>query len=138
MKHKFKARRFSAFALLIGIVVFMLATLCGCTEADKVNFNISQQADNFESERRLTVYNARTDTVILEMEGYMAISNNDDNELVCTVKVGEETYKKNYIYLNEYTLYVMEDINGIDTDPYHYEVYFYGSPASQVAIEKVN
>ena len=44
--------------------------------------------------------------------------------LVVTAKVGPSTYKKNYVYLNDYTLYVVEDINGTHTDPYHYKVYF--------------
>lgn len=34
-------------------------------------------------------------------------------------------YKKNYIYLNEYTMYVVEDITGTHTDPYHYKLYFH-------------
>ena len=96
----------------------------GCSEADKANYNISKQADYFESERKLTVYNARTDTIILETEGYMSISNNDNGELVCTVKTGKNTYKKNYVYLNENTMYVVEDITGTHTDPYHYKMYF--------------
>lgn len=99
--------------------------LCGCSEADKVNANISKQADYFETERRITVYNARTDKIILEAEGLMAISNNSENELVCTVKTGPSTYKKNYIYLNDYTMYVVEDITGTTTDPYHYKMYFH-------------
>jgi len=109
------------FALLI-CMVFLIA---GCTEADKVNANISQQADYFECERKITVYNARTDMIILEAEGYMSISNNSSGELVCTVKTGPNQYKKNYIYLNEYTLYVVEDITGTHTDPYHYKMYFH-------------
>lgn len=103
-------------------VVMMLA---GCTEAAKVNANISKQADYFECERKITVYNARTDMVILEAEGYMSISNNESGELVCTVKVGPNEYKKNYIYLNQYTMYVVEDITGTHTDPYHYKLYFH-------------
>lgn len=55
----------------------------------------------------------------------MSISNNDNGELVCTVKTGKNTYKKNYVYLNEYTMYVVEDITGTHTDPYHYKVYFH-------------
>lgn len=106
--------------MLVGCTV-----LCSCSEADKVNRNISNQANYFETERRITVYNARTDNVILEMEGAMSISNNDSNELVCTVKTGPNEYKKNYIYLNEYTMYVVEDITGTHTDPYHYKLYFH-------------
>lgn len=107
-------------------VLMAMVLLCGCSsEADKANYNISKQADYFESERKITVYNARTDTVVLEAEGYMSISNNSHNELVCTVKTGPDQYKVNYIYLNAETMYVVEDITGTHTDPYHYKLYFH-------------
>lgn len=112
--------------VIIIACVITIALICtACSEADKVNSNISKQADYFECERRITVYNARADKVILEAEGYMSISNNSDDELVVTVKTGPATYKKNYIYLNNYTLYVVEDITGTHTDPYHYKLYFH-------------
>jgi ABC-type Fe3+-hydroxamate transport system substrate-binding protein len=107
------------------LMALVLMVMCGCTEADKVNANISKQADYFESERRITVYNARTDNIILEAEGYMSISNNSTNELVVTCKIGPNQYKKNYVYLNDYTIYVVEDITGTHTDPYHYKLYFH-------------
>lgn len=107
-------------------VLMAVVLLCGCSsEAEKANFNISKQADYFESERKITVYNARTDTVVLEAEGYMSISNNSNNELVCMVKTGPDQYKVNYIYLNAETMYVVEDITGTHTDPYHYKLYFH-------------
>lgn len=108
-------------------IIMMVLTLwmCGCSEADKVNANISKQANYFETERHITVYNARTDKIILEAEGLMSITNNSSNELVCTIKTGTNTYKKNYIYLNDYTMYVVEDITGTMTDPYHYQLYFH-------------
>ena len=88
---------FLALALAASIL------LCGCSsEAEKANYNISKQADYFESERKITVYNARTDKVIMEAEGYMSISNNSNNELVCTVKVGPDSY--------HYKLYFHTDI----------------------------
>ena len=108
---------------LIFIPIFIALFLVGCSEASRVNHNISNQAEYFQCERRLTVYNARTDLIIMTVEGYMNISNNTSNELVCTVKVGANEYKKNYIYLNDYTLYVVEDITGTHTDPYHYTIY---------------
>lgn len=109
--------------LLLCVVVCVL--FVGCSEADKVNANISKQAEYFETERKITVYNARTDKIILEAEGYMNISNNATNELVVTCKTGPNTYKKNYVYLNDYTMYVVEDISGTHTYPYHYKLYFH-------------
>ena len=113
-------------AIIMTIVVLIcVATGCTMPEADKVNHNMSVAADNFNCERRITVYNARTDTIILYVEGYMSISNNSHSELVVTCKVGPEEYKKDYIYLNDYTLYVVEDITGTHADPYHYVVEFH-------------
>lgn len=111
------------FTMLI-IAVSIGITFTGCTEAERVNYNLNKQANYFDCERRVTVYNARTDKIILYIEGYINISNNTTNELVVTAKTGNSTYKKNYVYLNDYTLYVVEDIGGTHTDPYHYKVYF--------------
>ena len=120
---------------LILAMLFAVMMLTGCTEAEKVNHNISKQADYFETERKITVYNARTDKVILEAEGFMSISNNSARELVITCKTGPNTYKKNYVYLNDYTLYAVEDITGTHTDPYHYKMYFHYAPPFSVELK---
>ena len=112
------------FALLLVIVV-ICTCFVGCTAAENVNHNLSQAADNFQVVRKITVYNARTDLIVMEMEGYMSLHNSATNELVVTCMTGPSQYKKNYIYLNEYVIYVVEDITGTTTDPYHYKVHFY-------------
>ena len=106
-------------------VLLMVSTLTGCTEAETVNHNLSQAADNFQCLRKITVYNARTDLIVMEMEGYMSLSNNTTSELVVTCMTGPNEYRQNYIYLNEYVIYVVEDITGTITDPFHYKVHFY-------------
>lgn len=112
--------------LLIAILsVCVLICVSGCSEAERVNHNISRQAEYFECERRVTVYNARTDKVIMLIEGYINIETDyQNNELIVTAKVGPSTYKKNYVYLTDYTLYVVDDISGTHTDPWHYKIYF--------------
>lgn len=109
------------------ILVFILTltlvfTLSSCTEAARVNANINQSADNFNVTRRLEVINARTDTPLFELIGNFSISNNESNELVVTVELEDGTYKKHMIYLNEYTMYVIEDLSGSNVSPYHYEI----------------
>ena len=110
---------------LILVLVCVVGCCVGCSSAENVNHNLSQAADNFEVVRKITVYNARTDLIIMEMEGLMSLSNNSTSELVVTCKTGPNEYKKNYIYLNEYVIYVVEDITGTTTDPYHYKIHFY-------------
>ena len=117
--------KFKKFIALILVAICLCTCLVGCTEVDNVNHNLSQAADNFQVTRRITVYNARTDMIVLEMEGNMSLSNNTTNELVVTCMTGPNQYKKNYVYLNEYLIYVVEDITDTVTDPYHYKVHFY-------------
>ena len=107
------------------VLICLVGCLTGCTEAENVNHNLSQAADNFQVVRKITVYNARTDLIVMEMEGLMSLSNSATNELVVTCMTGPSEYKKNYIYLNDYVIYVVEDITGTVTNPYHYKVHFY-------------
>ncbi len=107
------------------VLICLVGCLTGCTAAENVNHNLSQAADNFQVVRKITVYNARTDLIVMEMEGLMSLSNSATNELVVTCMTGPSEYKKNYIYLNDYVIYVVEDITGTVTDPYHYKVHFY-------------
>lgn len=109
------------FAFLLIMAIFSLA---GCRQASRVKHNVAKEADNFNVERRLSVINARTDKPMLELTGYFSISNNSDSELVVTCQTGENEFKVNYVYLNEWTLYVVEDLSGAHVDPYHYEINF--------------
>lgn len=108
--------------LLMALLVCMAIT--GCTEANQVSNNISQEADNFNVTRKLTVVNARTDTILLELTGTFALENNTANELEVIIETEEGKYKKDLVYLNDYTMYVVEDVSGADVDKYHYEINF--------------
>lgn len=115
MKNKYKI-------FIISILSIALMLLVACTEASQVNHNINQAADNFNITRRLEVINARTDTPLFELIGNFSLSNNNENELVVTVELENGIYKKHYVYLNEYTMYIVEDLSGSNVSPYHYEI----------------
>lgn len=65
MKKRSTFAKIMIFALaVVTVILTLLAILCGlngCSEADIANSNISKQSGYFECERRVTVYNARTD-----------------------------------------------------------------------------
>ena len=48
--------------------------------------------------------------------------NNSNNELEIIVEIENGKYKKHFIYLNEWTMYVVEDVSGAFVDKYHYEI----------------
>lgn len=110
----------------IGVVaaILLMVMLSGCREADRVSYNVGKEADNFNVTRRITVFNIRTDTVLMQMTGKMSLQNNSSNELVVLVEVEKGIYQKHFIYLNEYTMYTVEDLNGTAVSPYSYELEF--------------
>ena len=114
-------KKFLILAALFTLICFVAA---GCSEATKVSWNVSQEADNFNVTRKLTVINARTDSILLELTGTFALKNNDTNELEVIIETAEGKYQKDYVYLNEYTMYVVEDLSNTDVDKYHYEINF--------------
>lgn len=127
MKRKVKA----FLAVLLSCFV-----LTACTEADQVSHNVSKEANNFNVTRRLTVINARTDTVMLEIEGTFSLLNNSANELEVICEVEDGIYKKHLVYLNDWTCYVVEDITGAEVDKYHYEINFLPEWGIQVTHDK--
>lgn len=108
--------------LVVVLTIAMGLVLCSCRESYYVKENISKEADNFNVTRRLEVINARSDEPLFELIGNFAISNNAENELEVIVELEDGTYKKHYVYLNEYTMYIVEDLSGSDVTPYHYEI----------------
>ena len=61
---------------------------------------------------------------LLELTGTFALKNNSSRELEVIIETAEGKYQKDYVYLNDYTMYVVEDISGSDVDKYHYEINF--------------
>lgn len=116
-------KKFKIGAIICALCIAL--TMTGCRQSHRVAWNVSKEADNFGVTRKLTVLNVRSDKVLLEMTGTFSIANNTANELEIICKVGEDTYKKHFVYLNEWTVYTVEDVSGADIDPYKYEVDFY-------------
>jgi len=114
------------FILVFAAIVAIALSGCGVRESDRVSYNISKQADNFNVTRRLTVFNMRTDKCIMQMTGKMSIQNEGNNEISVIVEVDRKRniYQKHLIYLNEWTMYTVEDVSGANVSKYAYEVEF--------------
>lgn len=108
-------------------VIIIAVIICGCQrQANKVSYNISKQADNFNVMRRLTVMNTRTDKCLMQMTGRFSIRNEGNNELSVIVEIDRKRgiYQKHFVYLNEWTSYTVEDLNGVQVSKYDYELEF--------------
>lgn len=100
--------------ILVLLVVGVLATntLTGCsTEAKRINYNLTQQADNFNVVRQLTVINCIEGDVLFQMTGKMSITaDRADNQLEIIVEDGG-TYVKHFVGLSNNVTYIVEDLN---------------------------
>ena len=96
--------------LLAGTVT--TATLTGCeTEASRVDYNLTQEADNFNVVRQLTVINCIEGDVLFQMTGKMSITADvDDNQLEIIVE-DDGTYVKHFVGLSDNVTSVVEDLN---------------------------
>ena len=108
-------------AMLIGVA----ASFAGCTEAERVNHNISQDADNFNQVRQLTVINCIQGDVLFQMTGKMSITaDTADNQLEVLVEDENGNYKKHFIGLSDNVTYVVEDITSDNIENYRYQLNF--------------
>ena len=112
-------------ALLAVLVLTAMVAGCG-REANQVSYNISQQADNFNVMRRLTVINTRTDKVLFRMSGRFSVQKEDDGDLEVIVEIDRKKnrYQKHIVDLNDWITYVVEDLNGVEVSRYDYELEF--------------
>lgn len=119
-------KRFVAIIVALVILGVVAVSMTGCVDqATIVSNNVSKEADNFNVVRRLTVINTRTDKCLLQMTGRISIEDVTDG-IAVLVEVDRDKgiYQKHWVYLNENTMYTVEDLNGVSVSKYAYELEF--------------
>lgn len=107
---------------LLFVTSMVLLLITGCeTQADRVSYNLSQQADNFNVVRQLTVINCIEGDVLFQMTGKMSIkADTADNQLEIVVENEDGSYKKHFVGLSDNVTYVVEDIGFNNVSKYKY------------------
>ena len=121
MKHKLEA---IIAVLILSIIAMLVAT--ACSEADRVSYNLSQEADNFNIVRQLTVINCIKGDTIFQMTGKLSIKvDTVEHQLEVTVE-DDGKYVKHFIGLSENTSYLVEDLNlgANEVSKYRYKINF--------------
>jgi hypothetical protein len=108
--------------IIISALSIMLFLLTGCdTEASRVSYNLSQEADNFNVIRQLTVINCIQGDVLFQMTGRISITaDTADNQLEVIVEDSDGSYQKHFIGLSDNVTYVVEQKNFKNVDKYKY------------------
>ena len=87
---------------LLVMVVVLAFVLTACRQAERVSYNVSKEADNFNVVRRISVFNMRSDKPLFELIGQFSIQNSASNEIEVICLSGPHEYKKHFIYLNDW------------------------------------
>ena len=115
--------------IVLALVIFIALSLVGCQrEADKVSYNLSTQADNFNVTRQHTVINTRAEdgnnAVLFQMTGNFSINKESDGDLAVIGEEPDGTYYKHFVYLTRDISYIVEDLGGTSVNKHKYEINF--------------
>ena len=126
--------------VIVGIMAAAVLTLTGCrNEADKVSYNLSQEADNFNDIRQVTVINCLQGDVLFQMTGKMSINADvSDNQLEVIVEDENGEYKKHFIGLSDNVTYVVEDVTSGEVEKYKYTLNFNPKMWLPVEVETID
>lgn len=126
--------------VIVGIMAAVVLTLTGCrNEADKVSYNLSQEADNFNDIRQVTVINCLQGDVLFQMTGKMSINADvSDNQLEVIVEDENGEYKKHFIGLSDNVTYVVEDVTSGEVEKYKYTLNFNPKMWLPVEVETID
>ena len=115
-------------ACVLAMAALAVGMLAGCeTEASRVEYNLTQEADNFNIVRQLTVINCLQGDVLFQMTGKMSITADvDDNHLEIIVENEDGNYTKHFVGLSDNVTYTIEDLNlgKNDVEKYKYTLNF--------------
>lgn len=118
--------------LLMSMIIAL--PLAGCNEAERVSYNLSQQADNFNVLRQVTVINCIANDVVFQMTGKMSIAaDTSENQLEMVVENEDGTYSKHIIGLSDNVTYVVEDIDTNYVEKYKFVINY--NPKMWIPVE---
>ena len=110
------------------IIAIMIISFCGCRQADLVSYNISKEADSFNSYRRVTVIDCITNDTLFVVEGWISIqgggSESNGKELVIIAEVGNNQYQKHMIGLSDNVTYTVEDLGTENVNKYKFNIFY--------------
>lgn len=122
------------FVIMIAILIVVIMAGCAQRESDKVSYNLSLEADNFNVVRQLTVINCIQGDVLFQMTGRMSIkADTDDNQLEVIVEDENGKYQKHFIGLSDNVTYVVEQKQYKNVSKYKYTLNY--NPKMWVPVE---
>lgn len=108
---------------ILTLTLLSCTLLTGCTDAEVVSQNLSEDAENFKVLRKITFINTISDEILYTVEGNFSIkADTEDNQLEITAKTGEDEYQKHFLGLSPTTVYIVEQLEWTETNKYQFKI----------------
>lgn len=139
MKIKDEKKMKKIFMILFVIAILLCCSSCE-TQAERVSYNLSQQADNFNIVRQLTVINCIGGDVLFQMTGKLSIEADEAEKQLEIIVENDGTYVKHFVGLSDNVTYVVEDLNlgKNDVKNYQYTLNFNPKMWIPVTVETID
>lgn len=100
-----------------------LVALGACTDAEVASQSLSEDADNFKVQRKITFINTVSDEVLYTIEGQMSVNaDQEDNQLEIMAKTGENEFQKHILGLSPTTVYIVEQVDWVQANQYQFKI----------------
>lgn len=107
--------------ILLGVMILISACSIGCgNQAERVAYNLSREADNFNIVRQLTVINCITGDTLFQMSGKLSITADTADNQLEIIAEDDGSYVKHFVGLSDNVTYVIEDLNLGENDVKNY------------------
>lgn len=108
--------------MAIILAVVMVVGLAGCTQADRVSQNLSQEADSFNIVRKLVAFNQRTGDVVFIAVGNFSLQKESDGDLAIIGEDEDGTFYKHFVYLSSEMGYTCEQLKTTSVSKYKFTI----------------
>lgn len=130
-------------SLLVIMCLFLLLIFTGCQrQSDKVSYNLSLEADNFNITRQLTVINTRAEdgnaSILFQMTGNFSIEKESDGDLAVIGQNDDNTFYKHFVNLSRDITYIVEDIGKTSVNRHKFVINYNPKMIVPVAVETVD
>lgn len=120
-------KKLALIPVLALLVLPLIVTACGQSDADVAAHNLSVEAEQFQIARRIAIINGITDKYIATITGYCSVETGDSSlvgSLQVTCKLGKNQYKKSFFGLSDNVTYSVQQIDPVDVSTTRYKFIF--------------
>lgn len=111
--------------LKIFLLFIIVLGITGCTKAETVNYNLKQDAEHFLIYRKVTIINLRSDSILMEVEGFLNIDTDKDGDLNITIRIANNQYQLHYVHVTNDAVYLVEQLDATSMNPYEWHIRIY-------------